>query len=417
VNTSPAFNPSENAQLTFPPEAMSGSLGDFARMMAMGTEVPEEFYFAAALTFFGATCGDRLKLNATLNVEPRLYTVLLGESGDVKKSTALGNTADFFESVWGGLPANTGPSMCHGVGSAEGLANSLKKNVNGVVLCYDELKALIDKSRIESSTLLPMVASLFEKTKYENATKNRTLQVENAHLSLIGCCTTDTYNAMWTSEAIAIGLPNRLFVVYADRKRRVSWPEPRDAAMVGSIRQRFIQQLSRLPLTFDMAPDAKEAWAHWYDNLPSSIHAKRLDAIGFRLLGLVALTNDRAGIDLATVNTVVQILDYEFAVRTVTDPIDADRTVARLEEAIRRQLGTRGCLSERELRRYTNADRHGLWTLRSAIQNLEQAQDICRDAGGGKFKLKNQVSSKVSSLPQSIVKPSDLLELTHVVST
>jgi len=212
MSTTPTVvDPSKNAQLTLPPEVMSGSLGDFARMMAMGTEVPEEFYFAAALTFFGATCGNRLKLNATLNVEPRLYTVLLGESADVKKSTALGNTADFFESVWSGLPATTpGPSMCHGVGSAEGLATSLKKNANGVVLCYDELKALIDKSRIESSTLLPMVASLFEKTKYENATKNHALQVENAHLSLVGCCTTATYASMWTADAISIGIPNRL---------------------------------------------------------------------------------------------------------------------------------------------------------------------------------------------------------------
>jgi hypothetical protein len=277
------------------------------------------------------------------------------------------------------------------------------------------LKALIDKSRIESSTLLPMVASLFEQTKYENTTKNQTLKIDDARLSLVGCCTTDTYNSMWTADAIAIGFPNRLFVVSADRKRRVSWPEPRDVAMVNAIRQRFTQQLSRLPLTFDMAVDAKQAWERWYDALPTSIHVKRLDSIGFRLLGLIALTNDKDCIDLGTVSTVVRILDYEFSVRTLTDPIDADRTVARLEEAIRRQLGTRGCLSERELRRRTNADRHGIWTFTTAIKNLESAQDICRE-GGRKFRLKNQVSSELSSLPQSTVKSIDSLELTSVVS-
>jgi hypothetical protein len=222
---------------------------------------------------------------------------------------------------------------------------------------------------------------------------------------------------MWTADAISIGIPNRLFVVCADRKRRVSWPEPRDAAIKGAIRQRFIQQLSRLPLTVDMMPDAKAAWAQWYDRLPSSVHAKRLDSIGFRLLGLVALTNDKECIDLATVSTVVQILDYEFAARILTDPIDADRTVARLEEAIRRQLGTRGSLSERELRRYTNADRHGLWTFSQALKNLEAAQDICRESSK-KFRLKNdRVSSELSSVPPSAAKPSELLELTTVVST
>ena len=412
------FGVSTSSQLTFPPETMSGSLGDFARMMALGTEVPEEFYFAAGLTFLGATCVNRLTLNASLKVEPRLYTVMLGESADVKKSTALRNTAEFFESVWAALPAygSANPSMCYGVGSAEGLASSLLKNeVGGVVLCYDELKALIDKSRIESSTLLPMVASLYEQTRYENTTKNRTVKVDDARLSLIGCCTTDTYSSMWTADAIAIGFPNRLFVVSADRKRRVSWPEPRDPALVEASRQRIVQQLKRLPLTFDMATDGKQAWEGWYNGLPNSIHTKRLDSIGFRLLGLVALTNDKDCIDLATVNTVVRMLEYEFAVRTLTDPIDADQTVARLEESIRRQLGTRGNLTERELRRHTNADRSGLWTFRTAIHNLEFAADICRD-DDGKFKLKHAVSSEVSSLPPGPAKASDLLELTGVVS-
>src|SRR5580692_10238602 len=384
----PAVSPAENSALTFPPDAMSGSLGDFARTMAVGTEVPEEFYFAAALTFLGATCSNRLTLNASLNVEPRLFTVLLGESADVKKSTALRNTADFFESVWSGMPAvQPSPSMSYGVGSAEGLARSLEKNPIGVVLCYDELKALIDKSRIESSTLLPMVASLFEQTRYENTTKNHTLKIEGARLSVVGCCTTDTYNSMWTADAISIGFPNRLFVVSADRKRRVSWPEPRDSAQVGEIRQRLVRQLSRLPLKFDITADAKMAWECWYDSLATSVHTKRLDSIGFRLLGLIALTNDKEVIDLPTVNTVVQILRYEFAVRTLTDPIDADRTVARLEEAVRRQLGTRGDLSERQLRRFTNADRHGLWTFQTAIKNLEIAQDVHRV--DGKLRLKH----------------------------
>jgi hypothetical protein len=286
MSTTPAVNPPENSKLFFPREAMTGSLGDFARLMAAGTEVPEEFYFAAGLTFFGATCGERLTLNAQLKGEPRLFTVLLGESADVKKSTAFRTTAEFFDSVWKGLPAILPkPSLCYGVGSAEGLANSLQKNPAGVVLCYDELQALIAKSKIDSSTLLPMVASLFEQTKYENATKNQTLKVDDARLSLIGCCTTDTYSNMWTRDAIAIGLPNRLFVVWADRKKRVSWPEPRDHSKVEAIKKRIVQQLGKLPKEFDMTPEAKDLWQDWYDELPSSVHTKRLDTMDFGCSG------------------------------------------------------------------------------------------------------------------------------------
>src|SRR5262249_26725946 len=148
-------------------------------------------------------------------------------------------------------------------------------------------------------------------------------------------------------------------------------------------------------------------WDAWYDNLPTSIHTKRLDSIGFRLLELLALTNDKDCIDLTTVNAVVRILEYEFAVRTLTDPIDADGQIARLEEAIRRQLNTRGPLGARDLRRFTQADRHGVWCFKTAINNLTSAQDIRLD-GNGKYR---RLSSDLSSAPQNLANPSSLLEI------
>ena len=45
---------SPGTNLTFPQSAMVGSLGDLARLLARGTEVPEEFYYSCALTLLGA---------------------------------------------------------------------------------------------------------------------------------------------------------------------------------------------------------------------------------------------------------------------------------------------------------------------------------------------------------------------------
>jgi hypothetical protein len=357
--------------------------------MSEGTEVPEEFYFAAALTFVGATSGNRLKLNAALNTEPRLFTVLLGESGDVKKSSALRNTTDFFRRIWERSPLSTGPIISHGVGSAEGLAEKFKNGAEGVVLCLDELKSLVQKTKIESSALLPMIASLFEQNSYENTTKKQSVRLDDARFSMLGCCTTDTYKSMWTGDAVAIGFPNRLFVVVADRKRKVCWPEPRDEAKLESIRTRIISQLDRLPVTLAIESDAKCEWERWYEALPSSIHAKRLDSIGFRLLSLIALTTDKQSIDLETVRTVVTILDYELSVRTVTDPVDADGTIAKLEETIRRQLAGRGPLTKRELLQFTNARRSGGWYFDEAIKSLVKMGDVRQDPPG-KFQLSGE---------------------------
>jgi hypothetical protein len=83
----------------FPDEVLVGSIGDLARELAAGTEVPVEFLFAAGLTMLGACAGTGLTLAAAMPVEPRLYTVLLGESYSVKKSTALKRVIDLFGSL------------------------------------------------------------------------------------------------------------------------------------------------------------------------------------------------------------------------------------------------------------------------------------------------------------------------------
>jgi hypothetical protein len=113
-----------------------------------------------------------------------------------------------------------------GVGSAEGLARELTSKPSLILAC-DELSSFLDKTRVQSSVLLPMITSLFEEHHWDNSTKNSSgsISIHDAHLSMVGCCTTDTYSRMWTREAISIGFPNRLWVVGADRKRKVAWPE------------------------------------------------------------------------------------------------------------------------------------------------------------------------------------------------
>jgi hypothetical protein len=363
------------SSLEFPREAMVGSIGDLARLLAHGTEVPEEFYFAAGLTMLGALCAGRLSVELAFDVEPRLYTVLLGESYAVKKSTAMKKMVQCFQRF------DTPPVVQYGVASAEGLARILKHNPN-LVLAYDELQMFIQKSQVTASALLPVVTSLFEQNHWDNATKveKYSVKIEGAHLSLLGCCTSDTYASMWTPQAIAIGFLNRLFIVNADRRVRVAWPSPPSPVALTAILDHVSEQMKRLPKRYDITGEAKLAWKEWYDNVPPTEHARRLDTIGFRLLGLIALSTDKDVIDEETVRTVAAILDYELNIRTLTDPIDADTIIAKLEEAIRRQLEKRGALNERALRQYTGADKKGLWAFKQALANVIQFKDVVRIA-------------------------------------
>lgn len=356
----------------FPPSALVGSLGELARLMADGTEVPEEFYFACGLTLLGATCSTSLRLNVGIDCQPRLYTILLGDSYEVKKSTAMKKMIEFFEPLW----SEEEPRVVYGVGSGEGLATKFLE-AKRLVLCCDELRVLFDKSRIQGSSLLSMVTSMFESNNWENAVKyqEESISVRDAHLSLIGCCTTETYSRMWTTDAISIGFPNRLFIVTSDRKRKIAWPRKPNPKELDALRSRIQNQLPRSQKTFEMSEEGKEAWEAWYLALPKSEHVKRLDTIGLRLLALIALITDKEQIDLETVEVVKSILNYEFDTRREHDPIDADSQVAKLEEKIRRAL-RKGPLSRRDLIRAVHGHRSGLWAFKTALENLGNEREI-----------------------------------------
>ena len=77
------------------------------------------------------------------------------------------------------------------------------------------------------------------------------------------------------------------------------------------------------------------------------------------------------------------------AVRRQYDPIDADTIVAKLEEKVRRYLSikVKGPLTERDLRRFTNADKAGIWAFRMATRNLVAVGDIVFDSANKLWKL------------------------------
>ena len=84
---------------------------------------------------------------------------------------------------------------------------------------------------------------------------------------------------------------------------------------------------------------------------------------------LIALTTNKDHVDLEAVQTVVAELGYEFEIRRLNDPIEADNTIARLEERIRRALA-RGPLTKREIQPSVHAERPGVWACNAAMNNL-----------------------------------------------
>ena len=100
---------------------MSGAAGNFAEVYGSILETPKEFLFMSYLTCLGTVLAKKLTLSSEISPQPRLYTLLLGQSADERKSTALNKTISHFKDA---IPSF---EVSWGVGSAEGLQKRLEK--------------------------------------------------------------------------------------------------------------------------------------------------------------------------------------------------------------------------------------------------------------------------------------------------
>lgn len=361
----------------WPQEVMTGAAGHFARAYANYLETPECFLFMSYLTVLGHVVGDKVILASEIKPQPRLYIVLLGESADTRKSTSINKTIDFFGETLG--PGVINPVM--GVGSAEGLAEAIKKSPK-VLLVLDEFKALIQKCQIDGSVLLPCINTLFEGNTYHNHTKKNAIMLNNAKLSLVAACTLDTYQTMFNSQFQDIGFPNRLFVVIGSGQRKFATPkvmpdndkEPLKCELREILA--FVEQLSaKEPYAIPIDPEAEAIFNDWYFSLEPSVHTKRLDTYGHRLMLLLAVNEMKNRITPDIAEKTVALLNYQLRARLFADPIDADNTIARVEEKMRRILAT-GSRSKSDLEKYGHKKRVGNWIWKMALRNLTDDGEV-----------------------------------------
>lgn len=371
----------KNSDTTPFPNVMGGFAGDFADLFSSYLEVPANFLYMSALTALGSILADRLTLESEIRPQPRLYTVLLGESADDRKSTAIVKTIEFFKSD------NNDLAVCWGVGSAEGLQQRLKKN-GKLLLCFDELRQFISKCRIEASVLLPCVNTLYENNHYESQTRTQGIVLDKVYLSILAASTVQTYERCWDSSFIDIGFNNRLFLVPGGAERRFSIPQKvplSDKRILMTGLDEILEAVAQRG-ELSVNPEAKEIYHKWYINLESSIHSKRLDTYALRLMPLLAANELKKEVDVEIIKKVIALVDWQLEVRRQNDPVDAENTVARIEEKFRRVLIS-GPMTDRTLRQRTNAYRSGLWFFNLAKKNLTQEGEIVWDKKLAKWKL------------------------------
>lgn len=363
---------SEHDLLIFP-DIMSGAAGNFATIYGSHLEPARHFFYMAYLTCLGNLISGIVSLASEVLSPGRLFTLLLGESADDRKSTAISKTVKFFRE------AITDFSVCHGVGSAEGLVKTLTEHPR-LLLVYDEFKAFVSKSKIESSVLLPCVTTLFESDWYENVTVKRTLSIDGADLSMLAACTLDTYETIFDQSFLAIGFPNRLFLCPGKSSRKYAFPariSDQDKLSLKKDLREVLLHATKHPEICITDP-ARDIYQDWYLAIPGSLHSKRIDTYSLRLMQLLVVNENKSVVDEDIIAKVIALSNWQLAVRRRHDPVDADSVMARMEEKIRRVLAS-GSKKKRDLQRAVHSDRVGIWYFDTAINNLQKSEEIKYD--------------------------------------
>jgi hypothetical protein len=372
----------EKPRSVFPYEVVSGAAGFFSQLYSEYLESPPEFFYFSYLTCLGSVLSRSVTLSSELQPQPRLYILLLGQSADERKSTALSKAANFFKETVDGF------QLSWGVNSAEGLQQRLEGTNGTLLLVFDEFKQFVSKCRIDSSILLPCVNTLFESNRYESTTKKRHLLLENSYLSVLAASTIQTYERTWDTSFTDIGFNNRLFIVPGTAERKFSFPEKIPQNDRDEVKDQLVQILRHVGnrREIDITDGGKARYHEWYMGLERSIHAKRLDVYALRLMSLLAVNDLKDIVDLETVEHAVKLCDWQLEMRKLHDPIDADNVTAKMEEKIRRALQC-GTKTERELKRAVNYQREGLWVFETARKNLQSSQEIVWEKKAKKWGL------------------------------
>ncbi len=376
-------NEENSPQVLFPAHVISGLAGEYADLYARVMEAPREAWFMCFLACLGSLISGHVHINSEQKIDPRLYTLILGKSGSSRKSTTIDKTEEFFNESLEVF------NVCKGVNSAEGmmgyigdkrkeLSISPKSPIN-ILLSLDEFKALTAKMKIEGSVLLTAINTFYEGNSYESHTKKSHFRSDNTHLSLLGASTIDTYESMFDSEMMSIGLTNRITIVPIVSKRREPNPPAVNPVIKADLQGRLramVEAVIRDNTVFSFTAEANSFFHDWYLSLEQSIHSIRLDTNCKRFMLILAVNAGKTEIDLEIVRMACAFCDWQLLVRKLHSPIDADGKVARMEERIRTCLEVHGTLLLSVLKSKMGVRKSGAWTFLTAVANLEKLGDV-----------------------------------------
>ena len=354
----------------------------------INTRYPE-FMFMAAMTIMLNYLGTKIRI-AEKNLMPTIFLAIIGRRGITFKSSSVNDAIIYFEQMGfvGQGDFNTrnaeGRALIFDAGSPEGFGKEMARLMckNGI-LFYDELRKLVNKASIDSSSLTSVLLSMYEAGKFQNIVKSAkdsfSLLPGTYCASLIVCSTDRNFLQDWSKlSGDSSGLDDRFYFLMQPEVLKPLVPYTHVYTQEATARTKELIEKAIAKNVYEISnkvPLGRFSQEN-EDNNRAEIRAEKF-ALGFAVdLGLDEIDEDCIERGLA-------LSRYEQAAKKYLLMYDADTREGSIQQEIMHHLQQyKGDISLRDLERLMHSSRFGTTLWMQALRGLVQ-YGLCRLEGKG----------------------------------
>jgi hypothetical protein len=333
---------------------MSGALWNLAKEMY--PDIPMSFKFMSLVAHWGLVRSGLDVLAGQRNFQTRFYICLVSDPWR-GKTAAMNEAHNYLRAIYSPTVlqadgVDSGPALCD---DFEDLRKAYPTADRVMILLHaDEMVDLFEKSKSTSqsrNTLGTALLSLYESNSIANrarqANKGKRIQVENAHLAILGGTTREGYESMWLKTGGgANGLQSRFIPIGT-----TSGPmpvSPRESTADAAMWLQDIINLAQKPKqTIYLEPEAEKVLTDWwtpYRRTENPSTTRVLDMVR-RMILVLGVTNPGEADDVLgddnhvavgpeLVRQACAFGDYVIAMRERLNPMDSYTYVQAFENGI-----------------------------------------------------------------------------------
>jgi hypothetical protein len=317
-------------------DSLPGLLGEFVKAACHMSEADPAAVAATFLVRFGIECGpDPCVMVGDTGHSARLNAVIVGDSSKSRKGTSAGPVKAFFQGIGDCKtspgPLSTGEGIIYAVRDEQKEWKIDSKTKKGEWIVSDpgiedkrlfvldgEFANALAATRREGNTLSSILRCLYDDGNAEPLTKNNRTKTTNAHVGIVTHITLFELKKLLTENEQLNGFGNRFLWVHASRNGVVPFPEPMDANVKSSLREKVAERLKLAQAggIYELSPEARELYLEVYPTLSKAHHGiagcmvNRAEAIVRRLSLIFACLEGHTEIERSDLDAAMVFWQY-----------------------------------------------------------------------------------------------------------